>query len=354
MGRTKGQTAQPITRNSTHLDPTLLIPTGCTLLNLALSDTPYGGAGLGRITHIVGDSSAGKTFLGYSMFAECSHRKRFDRYALYDDDVEAANAFDVEKLFGRRTAARVQPPPNGCSNTVQDFLLTIKQLLDEERPFIYLLDSFDALTSDEDTDKVNELADARRKGIKEKGTYGMQKPKIASQFFRMMKKRLKDTASAVIILSQTRDDINPMTFSTKTHSGGRALKFYASHQLWLAVGKKHKRRNLTVGIDCVAKITKNKMTGKIREVTFPIYYSYGIDDIRTNIDFLLAEGAATKRGNRIELPCIGEGGEAYSTDKWIKTIDERRDLQKQLQKAVGRAWAEREHVLDLGRKARYA
>ena len=350
MGRTRNK--QEKKKSSTHLDTSELLPTGSTLLNLACSDTPYGGPALKRITHIVGDSSAGKTFLAYSIFAECAHKKRFDSHKLIDDDAEAANSFNVAKLFGKRTADRVGEPENGCSNTVQDFLLNVKAELDKELPFIYVLDSFDALTSDEDTSKINELEEARKKGTKEKGSFGMQKPKLASQMFRMIKKRLKETNSALIILSQTRDDINPMTFSTKTHSGGRALKFYASHQMWLAVGKKHKEKGLPSGIDCITKITKNKLTGKIREVKFPIFYSYGIDDITSCIDFLLATGRAKKIKNSIKMPSSIFKGDPMVIKKIVQRIEDH-GLEKLLRKEVASAWHELEEAIVLDRRSKY-
>jgi len=258
------------------------ISSGCALLNLALSDKVEGGFGLGKMTNIIGDSSSGKSFLALSLLAECANSPRFDDYTLVYDDVEQACEFDIRKLFGSRAAQKIVPPipdPDedepAYSETIQDFHANVFRHLDRGDPFIYVLDSLDALDAEEDQKKAREILKAR------------------------------ETESALIIISQTRDDINPMSFTKKTRSGGRALKFYCTHEIWLAVASTIKKKDLPVGVNVRVKISKNKLTGKMRQVEFPLYYSYGVDDIGASVDWMIKTKTWKKKGGKYEAPSLG-------------------------------------------------
>jgi len=115
MGRSKKVAKQiakhaeePIETEQRVIKRADLVPTGSTMLNLAMSDTPWGGPLLGRIWNLVGDNSAGKTFLWYSLLAECVRLKRFADYAPIHDDAEKAVFFDVPYLFGQRLADKIR------------------------------------------------------------------------------------------------------------------------------------------------------------------------------------------------------------------------------------------------------
>jgi hypothetical protein len=57
----------------------------------------------------------------------------------------------------------------------------------------------------------------------------------------------------------------------------------------MAVKGHIKRKESDVGVNVRVKISKNKITGKLRIIEFPIYYDYGVDDIGSCIDFLIEE-----------------------------------------------------------------
>lgn len=288
---------------------TVYVPSGSKMLDIACSDNWKGAFVPGRYVNLIGDSSAGKSILALSMLAELTRIPAFDNYRFIYDDAEEANSFDVKALFGQKLYDRIEPPntqelvvestgevinaPKN-SSTIQEFQLHVFDAIEHKsgKPFIYILDSFDSISSKAEIETAQANMTALRKGTKESGSYGMDKPKIVGQILRMIVSKLKQTQSFLLIVSQTRDDINPMTFTKKTRSGGNALKFYASHEIWLAVLGKIKKTALgherIIGVDVRAKITKNKLTGKIREIDFPIYYSYGIDDIGACFDFIMS------------------------------------------------------------------
>ncbi len=85
---------------------TLLVPSGSTLLNLACSGSTAGAYKVGKIVNIIGDSSAGKSIEGFTLLAECANNPAFDKHELIYDDVESANSFNLEYLFGEKAAKR--------------------------------------------------------------------------------------------------------------------------------------------------------------------------------------------------------------------------------------------------------
>lgn len=336
-----------------------LIPTGSTLLNLALSDNPFGGYRRGSMVNTIGDSSAGKSFLALTMFAMANQVKRFNGYDFIYDDAEHANSFNMNKLFGVSTARRIKAPAYTeekepiNSTVVEDFHDYIDRALHNTNPFLYILDSFDAISSEADEDFTEKMLKARRNNKETKGSYGMAKPKAASAILRQICSKLEKTESFLNIISQTRDKIDAGMFeSKKTRSGGKALKFYAIHEMWLAGGGEIKSRNRAIGTICSIKVSKNKLTGKRRKVEVPIYYDYGVDDIGSCIDFMLAEkywkgGGSSK---------ISFGGlwdlEPMIKEKLIERIEEE-NLERALQKMVGEAWKDIEDSLKLNRKGRF-
>ncbi len=274
------------------VDPLILVPTGSTTFNLECSGRIEGAFKLGKLVNLIGDSHAGKTLFALTVFAECSLKSRFDDFRFIFDDVEAANEFDLTYLFGKKVSDRIELDIR--SKTIEDLNDNLARSLEGDKPFIYVLDSFDALTSEAAVDKDKENRRKREKGNETTGSYGDGKAKMASAMFSQRTQDLSDHCehgSMLIIISQTRDNIGfGARFTPKVRSGGKALKFYAAHEIWLACQKKEKKGKRTITTNVQAKITKNKLTGRHGEATFPIQFDYGIDNITSCIIFMVDEG----------------------------------------------------------------
>ena len=263
-----------------------LISSGSTLYDLACSDTILGAYLIGSMANIVGDKSSGKTTLALSVLAEASQNPDFNEYELILDDVEAANEFDVAALFGQQLADRLQAPTeNGASDTVAELQNNILNTIKRGKPFIYVLDSFDALTTDEELERAYAKAD----GKELKGSYGMQKAKGSSELFRVITREMKSANGLLIIISQVRENIDPMSFTKYRRTGGKALDFYATNITWLANKGTIKKMDRDIGNDVAAKVDKNKLTGKHRIVNYQTITGYGIDDIGSMVDFMIVE-----------------------------------------------------------------
>jgi RecA/RadA recombinase len=307
-------------------EPVGLISTGSTLLNLACSDKASGAFPLGSMVNIIGDSQAGKSLLALTVMAEAINTSEFEDYLFFYDDVEAALRFNIPKLFGRRLADAIQGPKGGSlgeenrSNEIEEFYYTLDDLLDAKKPFLYVLDSMDALTSKEEQARFDESKKAYRAGKESPGSMGMAIAKINSTHLRQIMGRLRNTGSLLIIISQTRKTIG-LSFAPKTRSGGDALRFYACHEMWLA-----KKKTLDNGIIARIKVSKNKQTGRQGEIEFPILTSCGIDDISSCIDYLIEKGTWQKEGRIVKTGDFGFEGSESKLRVWIEESDKYQEL----------------------------
>ncbi len=332
------------------------VSTGCTILNLGLTGKATCGVPKGKYVLLVGDSDSGKTWLCYTLLAEAAKREDMSEYRFIIDAPEDGAMMDVEYFFGKKTAERIESPPSGeDSATVQEFYYNLDDCVKDGRPFIYILDSENALGSDEDIEHFEKKKSRAQAGKTEEGggSYGVSKAKYHANNLKRVRNQLRKNGSILIIISQTRDKIGfGAQYDPKTRSGGKALKFFADLEIWTAmkenITKAIKGKNRQIGIICQAKIKKNRATGKKRTVEFPIYHSVGIDDTGNMIDYLISEGV-WKSGKVINAEQLGL---SLPKEKLIREIEET-NREKELRKVVQGTWNEIEQASIVQRKRRY-
>lgn len=340
----------------------MMLGTGSTLLNIAITGGWRGGLATGGYYFFVGDSSSGKTFLTLTCFAEAAQSKAFNEYRFIYDDVEGGALMDFAKFFGQRVADRVEPPAGSVneplySQTIEEFYFNLDNALASPKPCIYVLDSMDALSSKYEERKFDEKKKASETGGKAKGDYGDGKAKINSAMLRVCLGRLRETGSILIIINQTRDNINAGLFeSKKTRSGGHALTFYATVELWSSVGGKIKKtvknKDRQIGITSRINVKKNRLTGRVRSVEVPIYYEYGIDDLGSCVDYLIEEGVWVNKSGNIAVTEIVEEPTTMKKASLIKFI-EAEGLEDDVRILVNKTWNDVEAACSMGRKKRY-
>ena len=350
------------------------LSSGSTLLNLACTDTPHYAFLKGCYYYVVGDSSSGKTFLAHTCFAEAVLNESFDKYRLIFDDVEGGALMDIERFFGRQVAKRIESPAikkgkPASSDTIESFYHNIAEAIEDGRPFIYVLDSQDALGSMQSAKKFRQQRRAMEEGQDSKGSYGDGKAKFHSEHIREVLSGLRKRKSILIILGQTRDNLG-RSFEPKSRSGGKALRFYANTEIWTSLAGKLKRRvrgtARTIGVRCLAEVKKNRVTGKIgkdRAITIPIYYDYGMDDVGSCVDFLIEEGHWRKAKKKkdgedtndetkkklYEAPELLFSG---SREQIVRYVEEE-GMERKLRELAAKLWEEIEAECVSHRKKRY-
>ena len=293
-----------------RVSPEMYLSSGITMLNLATTNHPDCFVERGTYILFVGQSGAGKSYVATQLLAEAANNPLFDDYELIYDDVEHGQFFDIPRMFGNKLAHRLRAPHEDesgmpiYSSTVEDFFFSVDDFQNAHKPFIYVLDSMDSLTSSVADTKFVENKEQRRKDL-EKGKevssltqgYGDGKAKQISGNLRRVVSRLRDTGSILIILSQVRDNITGMG-ARYTRSGGQALKFFAHGEFWFytegdlkrVVDKKERKYGQMTRVS----IQKNRITGIKNDIRFPILLGAGISDPDSCIDWLIEEGQIIK------------------------------------------------------------
>lgn len=356
------------------------LSTGSTLLNLACTDNPDSGYFKGGYVYMVGDSMSGKTWFSLTCLAEAARNPAFDKYRLIYDDVEGGALMDIEKYFGKRLARRIEPPAlrkgkfPRYSTSVESFYFNLQDVIDDGRPFVYILDSQDALGSKAAKEKFLEQKKAFETNRESTGSYGDGKAKYHSEHIREVISSVRRRKSILFIIGQTRDNLG-MGFDKKTRSGGKALRFYANFEIWTSVKDKIKKRvngiPRTVGVNILAEVRKNRVTGKIgkdRAITIPIYYGYGMDDIGSCVDFLISEdywpqvrrkktesedGDTTEGKRNKKVVYDAKELMVEGTREQIIAHVEQEDLESKVRELAAKLWSQIEEACAPKRKMRY-
>lgn len=342
-----------------------LLSTGSTLLNLAISGNPHGGFRPGYYYFLVGDSMSGKTWFSISCCAEASLDKNFEDYRFIFDNKEEGALMDFDRFFGEAMADRIEPPATDTdgnplySETLEAFYFNLDDAVKDGRPFIYILDSMDAIEPEGVQKRFaqhkkafkkrrGDEAETTDKEEKVSGSMGMEKAKLNSEGIRKIIDGLKATQSILIIISQTRDSLYG-----KTRAGGRALRFYATAEIWTSVAAPIKKtvldKDREIGKTIELRTAKNRITGKLYTVTTDIYPSYGIDDLGSCIDFLVKE----KFWTQTKLTITAKGLDLVGTREKIIKLIEKNGLERELRELCGQCWKEIDEACSLKRKARY-
>lgn len=314
-----------------------LIPTGSTLLNLALSDNPYGGYAKGTIVNPIGDRSAGKTFLSWNIFAEMVSGDSFDEYSLYYDDAERRLRIAIKKMFGKRTKDRVQLEE---SDTIEDFYETVQGILRKKSPFVYVLDSFDSMS---------DRAERKKKELEK--DYPV-KTALFTEMLRKIAGGVRNTDSLIVILSQVRQTIGVVFGPSKRRTGGDALGHYASYEYWLAQRGLVLRKKKEMGTHTQLRVTKNSVTGKLRTVEFDILHDYGVHNIGSMVDWMVSEGFWQQEKGKQKLD-TGDDYGSTTRERLIKKVDEE-GREPELIGIVAECWAKVEREIATDLKPRYS
>jgi len=297
--------------------------TGCALFDCVLG----GGWCQGRIINLVGDSGSSKT--GIAVEACANFYFTYPAGRIWYNETEAA--FDVEfaENLGLPTQSDTFSMISDCGTIEElfDHLEKCADACDDDNPGLYIIDSLDAMTDQSESSR----------GIEE-GTYGTGKSKKLSELFRRLNRKLNKSNMTVIFISQTRENIG-VTFGEKyTRSGGKALRFYASQEVWLAnvqkVKKTVKKIERPIGTRVRAQVKKLKVGMPFRTCDLEVIFGYGIDDLASNGAFL----DSVKRLNATGLS--DEEAKKLLRDRRELSDDEFKDASSRFDQAVRQVWPE--------------
>lgn len=343
-------------------EPVDFVNTGSTVLNLAASGKAKdGGWARGRVVNIVGDGSSGKTLLALEAAAVCLYTMKghpatdnwpeVKKIDVVYNNAEGVMDFPVEEMYGEDFRDRIEWI---STKYVEDFGRDLCSRLSNMKPghfMLYVVDSFDALKSQTEAAAFEKEAEQMAKGkkVKSEGTYGLDKQKYTSKFFRNIVDFMEGKDCLLLIISQTRQKIGVTFGDRKCRTGGDALNFYTHQVCWLAEIKKLARtvkgHLRTYGIRTKAKFKRNKTAKPFRDAEIVILYDYGVDDVGSMLDWLHGP----------EEKAVEFKGKNFKTKKSLLKYIEENNLEDELIEEVGSLWKEIEDKLKPSdRKRKYS
>jgi len=282
--------------------PVEFIHSGSTMLNEALSQKAKGGGwARNRILNIVGDGSSGKTILAIQLCYICFKTLMVTKSNIFPpvkkliiiyNNPEAVMDFPLQSMYGEDFIDAVEwRHDSTVEATGRDYLRRVKALKKGEA-LIYVVDSWDALDSEEESKAFDE---AIMKDEQMEGSYNLGKQMFASKlFFKKCCDEMLGKDATLCIISQVRDRIGVSFGKKKYRAGGKALDFYTHQVCWLRVVKKVPRvvrgRERIWRVEIEGHVERNKTAIPYRKATFGIVFGYGIDDVSSMVDWLFKKG----------------------------------------------------------------
>lgn len=293
------------------------LDTGIPELNYAISGSYSGGFPVGRLVEIFGPASCGKTFLATMMMIAAQKKGGIAGFSDHERSFEPVLAKGLGLSLERHQFKYIRPKTFEESiDTAVKFCEGVREkgLIDPDAPLIWV---FDSVASMIPHDKLYNDKGERR----EIGDYNMRDTlllaKSCSQSYPTLSQFAEDYNMTVLLLNQIRTKPGVMYGNPETTPGGNAAEFYCSVRLNIGKseitnGKPGKDKEV-LGFEIQSTAVKNKVARPFRKAKWQVRFNEGlgvtIDQIATNVDFLVRQGVIEK-DNRY---CVWEGKKVFQS-----------------------------------------
>ena len=276
------------------------VSTGASMLDVAISNRPYGGLPVGRITEITGLEQSGKSLVSAHLLAET--QKLGGLAVLIDTENAVSREFleaigvDTTKLL--YVAAETVEQCFEYTETIIEKVRTSSK----DKYVTIVVDSVAAASTEKEME-----ADYGKDG------YATDKAIIISKAMRKIINLNGRQKITLVFTNQLRQKMNAMPFSDPwTTSGGKAIAFHASVRLRLkSMGtikaKDSSGNDRIVGIKVRCQVVKNRMGPPLRSADFDIFFDRGIDNIGAWLGSMKDNGLVKQSGAWYEYTDIDTG-----------------------------------------------
>jgi recombination protein RecA len=312
------------------------ISTGSTLLDLAISGGrfPSGGIPGGVLVEIFGPSGCGKTVLLCELAGNI--RSQHGEVTFFDPEARLNKQF--AKLFG----FKVEEVKYETPDTVTGVFKPIREWKPKQNDAIHgvFADSLAALSTNWE--------------MEEKDQYGMRRAKEFSEQLRLTCRVLKAKNILMVCSNQIRQNIDAGPYGQKFKSpGGEAIGFYSSLRLRCSNAQKIKRKrkiagkeySKIIGVETDVDVFKSSVWEPYNTAQISIIFDYGVDDIRSNLQFL-----KTNLGDTVYS--IGDTKLSNSIEEAIRAVEDD-ELEHKLKQETINLWNEIQENFKVKRKLRH-
>jgi recombination protein RecA len=298
------------------------LSTGNALLDVAISNRPYGGLPVGRIAEITGLEQSGKSLLSAHLLAET--QKKGGVAVLIDTETAVNREFleaigvDISKLL-YVSVDTVEGIFEACETIIEKV-----RTGDKDRLVTIVVDSVAAASTKKELE-----ADYDKDG------YATDKAIIISKAMRKITNMIGRQSICLVFTNQLRQKMNAMAFSDPwTTSGGKALAFHASVRLRLKSMGSLKVGDKIVGIKVRAQVVKNRLGPPLRHADFNIMFDRGIDNYNSWLAVMKETKLVKQGGAWYEYTDIDTGEVIKFQSKDFAELMKNEDLKDQIYRRI--------------------
>ena len=298
------------------------ISTGNAMLDVAISNRPYGGFPVGRICEITGLEQSGKSLLSAHILAETQRKGGvavlIDTETAVSREYLEAIGVDISKLL-YVSVDTVEGIFEACETIIEKIRTS-----DKNRLVTIVVDSVAAASTKKELE-----ADYDKDG------YATDKAIIISKAMRKITNMIGRQSIALVFTNQLRQKMNAMAFSDPwTTSGGKALAFHASVRLRLKSMGQLKVGDRIVGIKVRAQVVKNRLGPPLRHADFNILFDRGIDNFNSWLLVMKDNKLVKQAGAWYEYIDIDTGEVVKFQSKDFAEILKNEDLKDQIYRRI--------------------
>jgi recombination protein RecA len=298
------------------------------MLDVAISNRPYGGLPVGRITEITGLEQSGKSLVSAHLLAET--QKLGGLAVLIDTENAVSREFleaigvDTTKLL--YVAAETVEQCFEYTETIIEKVRTSSK----DKYVTIVVDSVAAASTEKEME-----ADYGKDG------YATDKAIIISKAMRKITNLIGRQKITLVFTNQLRQKMNAMPFSDPwTTSGGKAIAFHASVRLRLkSMGtikaKDGSGNERIVGIKVRCQVVKNRMGPPLRSADFDIFFDRGIDNYGAWLGSMKENAIVKQSGAWYEYIDIDSGEVIkFQAKDFPLTLDSNPGVREQIYKRI--------------------
>ena len=287
------------------------VSSGASMLDVAISNRPYGGFPVGRIAEITGLEQSGKSLVSAHLLAET--QKKGGVAVLIDTENAVSREFlevigvDVSKLLYVAAETVEQ-----CFEFTETIIEKVR-VASKDKLVTIVVDSVAAASTEKEMD-----ADYGKDG------YATDKAIIISKAMRKITNLIG------------RQKMNAMPFSDPwTTSGGKAIAFHASVRLRLkgmgSIKAKVNGIDRIVGIKVRAQVVKNRMGPPLRHADFDVMFDRGIDNYGAWLKVMKDEKIVTQGGAWYKYVDTETGEEfKFQSKDFPELLESNKELEEQI------------------------